>query len=100
MTVEELLEEAKGIWDGKQQELNQITVLMGVIYGDICRQARNQQEGKIMNAPELKKELGNMIFSTIRWCSELGYDPKECVEAAKEAQRAYVKSLDSLKDTW
>ena len=100
MTVEELLEEAKAIWDGKQQELSQITILMGVVYGDICRQARNTQEGKVVNAPELQKELGNMIFSTIRWCSELGYNPTECIEMAKEAQRQYVKSLDSLKDTW
>lgn len=95
MTVEELLEEAKAIWDGKQQELNQITVLMGVIYGDVCRQARNSQEGKLVNEPELKKELGNMIFSTIRWCSELGFDPQECVEMAKAAQKQYVTALDN-----
>ena len=94
MTIEELLEEAKAIWDGKQQSLPQVTVLMGVIYGDICRQARSGQEGKIVNAAELKKELGNMIFSTVRWCNELGYDPTECIGLAKEAQKQYVTSTE------
>jgi len=42
----------------------------------------------IMN---LKKELGNMIFSNIRWCDDLGYDPEECIKIAIDCQEKFVK---------
>jgi len=34
---------------------------------------------------ELKKELGNIIFSTIRWVDDLGLDVLECLDLAIEA---------------
>ena len=40
---------------------------------------------------ELKKELGNMIFSTIRWCDDLSFNPEECIELARKAQKEFVK---------
>lgn len=66
--------------------LNEIVVAMGVVYGDLCRQARDGVEDD-----ELKKELGNMIVSSIRWCDDLGLDPNECIEKALAAQKKFAR---------
>ena len=42
---------------------------------------------------ELKKELGNIIFSTIRWCDDLGYDPEECIRLAIDSQKKLGEEL-------
>lgn len=41
---------------------------------------------------ELKKELGNIIFSTIRWVDDLGLDVLECLDLAIEAQEKFANS--------
>lgn len=41
---------------------------------------------------ELKKELGNIIFSTIRWVDDLGLDVLECLDLAIEAQEKFAQS--------
>lgn len=41
---------------------------------------------------ELKKELGNIIFSTIRWIDDLGLDVLECLDLAIEAQEKFANS--------
>lgn len=41
---------------------------------------------------ELKKELGNILFSTIRWIDDLGLDPLGCLELAIEAQEKFANS--------
>ena len=63
---------------------------MGVIFGDICRWGR-EREGipTKEEMQELKKELGNMIFSTIRWCDDLGFDPEDCINLAIKCQERY-----------
>lgn len=66
---------------------------MGKVFGDICRYARDEKTTDAASEIELKKELGNMIFSTIRWCDDLGFDPQECVDAAIEAQKEYQKNI-------
>lgn len=71
--------------------LQHIVVSMGVVYGDICRYARCKTENKKIDEIELKKELGNMILSTIGWCDGLGYNPEKCIRLAKEAQVSYSK---------
>ena len=54
---------------------------MGKVFCDICRWERNVPKDHPMHTDEeLKKELDNMIVSTIRWCDDLGYDPKKCIE--------------------
>lgn len=69
-----------------------VIILMGKIYGDICRWERNAPKDVQTHTDEdLKKELGNIIFSTIRWSDQLGYDPKECIEIAIEAQKKFTK---------
>jgi hypothetical protein len=71
--------------------LNEIAVANGVTQGDIYRITRDNNEGGSINKEELKKELGNIIFSTIRWCDDLGFNPEECIELAKQAQNHYQK---------
>ena len=91
MHIDSLLAEARKIWGDTHMSLDHIAVAMGVVYGDICRQARNNKEGVLIDKAELKKELGNIITSTIRWCDDLGFDPKDCIVLAQEAQSAYVQ---------
>lgn len=92
MEIKELLEKSRNIWGDDKLSLAQIIVRMGKVFGDICRWERNVQKDKDMhNDYELKKELGNMIFSNIRWCDDLGYDPQECIKIAIEAQEKFVK---------
>jgi len=45
---------------------------------------------------ELKKEMGNIIFSTIRWCDDLGYDPEECINLARKAQKDFSRIRDDM----
>ena len=89
MTIEELLAESRKIWGDQKLTLEEIIVRQGVAMGDIHRFARDKSEGKATDESELKKELGNIIFSTIRWCDDLGYSPEECLELAKQAQLKY-----------
>lgn len=92
MDIDTLLEAARHIWGDEKLTLDEILVRQGVTVGDISRIARTKSEDKILNDIELKKELGNVIFSMIRWCDDLGYSPKECIELAKQAQIKYVKN--------
>ena len=89
MTIKELLSEARKIWGDRKMSLEEIVVANGVVVGDVHRYTRDKKEGRAVDQDELKKELGNIIFSTIRWCDDLGYDPEECIELAKQAQTNY-----------
>ena len=93
MQIKELLKKSRKIWGDEKLPLAQIIVRLGKVFGDICRWERNEAKDKeIHTDEELKKELGNVIFSTIRWCNDLGYDPEECIELAIKAQEKYLKS--------
>lgn len=89
MTIEELLREARKIWGEDRLNLEDMLIVLGVVLGDIHRYARDVSEGKTVDEAELKKELGNVIFSMIRWCDDLGYSPEECIALAKQAQVKY-----------
>lgn len=92
MNIKKLLQQARSIWGNEKLQLSQIIVRMGKVFGDICRWERNENKNEETHTDEeLKKELGNMIFSTIRWCDDLGYDPEECIEVATKAQKNFVK---------
>ncbi len=85
------MKEGKEIWKEKSS-LSEIIVRMGKVFGDICRWERDAQKDKgTHNDKELKKELGNIIFSTIKWCDDLGYDPEECINIAKDCQKEFKK---------
>lgn len=90
MDIESLRQQAREIWGDTPMTLDHITHVIGVVYGDICRQARNQHEHQPVNTEELQKELGNLLFSCIRWCDDLGFRPEDCIKQAIEAQRRYV----------
>lgn len=92
MEIKELLKKSREIWGNEKLPLAQIIVRMGKVFGDICRWERNEAKDKgIHTDEELQKEMGNIIFSTIRWCDDLGYNPEECIELAVKAQIRYNK---------
>ncbi|MEK7105501.1 MAG: hypothetical protein AAB865_02365 [Patescibacteria group bacterium] len=91
MDIKQLLAEGRGIWGDRRLTIEEMIVRHGVGYGDLCRWARNapKDAGNHTDA-ELKKEMGNMIFSTIRWCDDLGYDPEECIQLAIACQKKFA----------
>lgn len=92
MHIDQLLVQAKSIWKNEKLELKDILIRLGKVYGDVCRWERNAPKDAATHTDdELKKELGNIIFSTIRWCDDLGYDPKECIERAIRCQHEFQK---------
>ncbi|MBU0619489.1 MAG: hypothetical protein V1768_02505 [Patescibacteria group bacterium] len=92
MEVKKLLQLSRVIWGNQKLNLSQIIVRMGKVFGDICRWERDAIKDKNIHADsELKKELGNIIFSTIRWCDDLGYDPEECINIAINCQKKFQK---------
>ncbi|MBN1914829.1 MAG: hypothetical protein JW769_02950 [Parachlamydiales bacterium] len=94
MEIKELSKKGKKIWGDQKLVLSEIIVRMGKVFGDICRWERNAPKDLATHTDyELKKELGNIIFSTIRWCEELGYNPEECVEIAEAEQSKSVSVL-------
>ncbi len=93
MDIQELKEAAREIWGSEKLTLGQIIVRLGVDAGDLARWERNADKDRAMHTDEgLKKEMGNIIFSMIRWADDLGYDPEECVRLAMEAQRRFAES--------
>lgn len=92
MEIKQLLSNSREIWGNKKLTLSQIIVRMGKVFGDICRWERDSvKDKKIHTDEELKKELGNIIFSTIRWCDDLGYKPEDCIKLAIECQNKFKK---------
>jgi hypothetical protein len=92
MEIKELLKQGNIIWGKKKINLSEIIVCLGKVFGDICRWERNaKKDRKIHTKKELKKELGNIIFSTIRWCDALGFDPEDCIREAIKAQKKFKK---------
>ncbi len=92
MDIRDLLKQSRDIWGEKKNTLPQIISRMGKVFGDICKWDRDAvKDKKTHTDDELKKELGNIIFSTIRWCDDLGYNPEECIEKAVECQKSFKK---------
>jgi hypothetical protein len=92
MEIKELLKIGREIWGKERLNLSRISVKMGKVFGDICRWERNEKKDKEFHSnEELKKELGNIIFSTIRWCDDLGYDPEDCINLAIKCQKKFIE---------
>jgi len=92
MEIKNLLEQNREIWSDQKLNLSQIIVRMGKVFGDICRWERDAVKDKdIHTDDELKKEFGNIIFSTIKWCDDLGYAPEECINLAMDCQKKFQK---------
>lgn len=97
LTLLDLLDLARQTWgDDFRQELPDIVQRLMVGVGDLARLARDGRPVGTYESQEwdseIKKELGNLIFSTIRWCSDLGFTPGECVRAAAVAQAKFAQS--------
>ena len=106
-----LLNQGRQIWGDTRHSLDEVVVRLMVGVGDLARAARDSgvrghgaslskdiARGFNLGAPqelELKKELGNVILSTIRWIDDLGLDPLECLDLAAAAQEAFAKSKRS-----
>ena len=92
MEIKKLLQQSRKIWGDQKLSLAQIIVRMGKVFGDLCRWERNAPKDENTHTDEeLKKELGNIIFATIRWCDDLGYDPEECIDMAIDCQKKFKK---------
>lgn len=95
--LQELLGLGRNIWGNHRHRLDEILVRLQVGVGDLARLCRDKyvahdQQAQDVYLREMKKELGNIIFSTIRWCDDLGFDPAECIALAVEAQRKFAAS--------
>lgn len=89
--------QGRQIWgDSWKQDLPDIVIRLMVGVGDLARQARDDRSVQVSAVHaykhELKKELGNIIFSTVRWVDDLGFDVLECLDLAIEAQEKFAKS--------
>lgn len=92
MEIKNILSQTREIWGREQLPLAQIIVRMGKVFGDICRWERNAIKDQDTHTDDdLKKEFGNMIVASIKWCDELGYDPEECIELALDCQKKFIK---------
>src|SRR5258705_8749129 len=89
--------QGRQIWGGTKHTLPEIVLRLMVGVGDLARLARDTKvlwhgETETAVVVELQKELGNILFSTIRWIDDLGLDPMECLDRAIEAQERFAKS--------
>jgi hypothetical protein len=86
MTLAQVADLGQSIWND-HMSLDQIVIALGVVYGDIARAARDWPPAC---EQDLRRELGNLILSTARWCRHLGFEPDDAVREAADAQRAWV----------
>lgn len=94
METREILKQTKEVWGDERLTLGQMIVVLGKVFGDICRWERNYaKDVKTHGDNDLKKELGNMIVSSTKFCDQLGYDVEECVELALQSQRKISKEI-------
>ncbi len=86
-SIAEILKFGRVTWGSNKLSLPEIIVCLGVVYGDICRQARSSA----IDEKELKKEMGNIVTSTLRWIDDLGYDVQECIYLSMTCQEEFAK---------
>lgn len=86
--------QGRQIWGETRHTLPEIVTRLMVGVGDLARLARDTN-GDLNGgdrAQHVKKEFGNILFSTIRWIDDLGLDPIECLKLAIEAQEKFAQS--------
>jgi hypothetical protein len=102
--------QGRQIWGEDRLTLPQVAIRLMVGVGDLARLARDHGNLPLSGVQlstasaagrggvafglndDLRKELGNIIFSTIRWIDDLGLDVLECLDLAIEAQEEFAKS--------
>jgi hypothetical protein len=91
MDINSLKNEARATWGDGRLTLSEIIVRMGVDFGKLCRWERNADKDRDQHTDaELKRHLGNLLYSLIRWIDDLGYDPEECISLAKDSQKKFA----------
>ncbi len=94
MEIKEILKQAQEIWQGEKLSLSQMIVVIGKVFGDVCRWERNYAKDKVSHTDDsLKKELGNLIVCGIQFSENLGYDPEECIRLALQSQKKISKEI-------
>jgi len=93
--------QGRQIWGSTEHSLPEVVIRLMVGVGDLARLVRDRRFDSLVGPTdgirresllELKKELGNVIFSTIRWIDDLGLDVLECLDLAIEAQEKFAAS--------
>ena len=96
--------QGRQIWGEDKMPLEKIAVRLMVGVGDLARAARDgipeerpdlgglDADARLEWRRALKKELGNIVFSTIRWIDDMGLDVLECLDLAIDAQEKFAKS--------
>lgn len=84
--------QGRQIWGSTRHTPGEIAVRLMVGVGDIARVVRDGNLLDHERERELKKELGNVLFSVVRWIDDLGFDALECIGLAVEAQEKFAKS--------
>lgn len=79
--------QGRQIWGDTRQTFPDIAMRLTWLARDVARLARDHTDTN-----EIKKDLGNILFSTIRWIDDLGFDALECLDLAIEAQEKFVGS--------
>lgn len=100
--LDDLLAEGREIWGEDRLDLEQILVHLQVVIGDLARIQRSVYEAGNDTLPpdaavQLAKEMGNLVFSSLRWCDDLGLDLDHCLELARTAQRAYATAREGRR---
>lgn len=100
MEIKELSQKSREIWGEEKLPLAQIIVRLGKVFGDICRWERDALKDRASHSEDdLKKELGNLIFSSIKFCGELGYDPEDCINLAMSCQKEYKQEKNETYES-
>lgn len=95
-TLTGLLNRARVIWGPDKLSLAGVVVRLSVDLGKLARIARGaDKDAALQTTDELETTMGNVIFSMIRWCDDLGLEPVRCVERAIECQKKFVKGNES-----
>lgn len=92
--------QARQIWGDDKLTLTQIAALLTVSVGDLMALTLDSGVAASLTGMrmdddvivEIKRALGSVLFSTIRWIDDLGLDPLECLDLAIETDEKAVKS--------
>lgn len=89
--TETLYDLGRYIWRGHSNNMTPyIGTCLGIMVGDIHRQARKMFEGRKPDLPAVGIELGNIALSSIRWIGDLDLDPVHTMRVAAGTQRRYA----------
>jgi hypothetical protein len=81
----------RAIWGQDRLTLEGVVVRLSVDLGKLARIARGaDKDAALQTNEELATDMGNIIFSMIRWCDDLGLDPAYCVGLAIVRQTKFV----------